>query len=822
MASLDDATSKVIERLSDPARPEAHRSKGLVVGYVQSGKTANFTGVAAKAIDAGYRLIIILTGTVDLLREQTQRRFDMELVGEENILRGIDPHDPDLMRDVDYQQDEDWGHRFVKHGFLPSTHGVPDIIRLTGQNSDYKALQAGIVALEFEKSDRSKPLNDPVNLYSCNARVAIVKKNHTVLQKLVRDLKKAKTPLGEIPTLIIDDESDQASVNVSNPNKWKADTPEREERNAINRDISDLLGMLPRAQYIGYTATPFANVFIDPSDSENIFPTDFLISLQRPPGYMGVAAFHDLDPSMEGVEKTIANSNEKAHVRSLEANGNGEDVELSQALDAFVLTGAIKLYRQSVDKSISFRHHTMLIHQSVKQAEHKILAKKVFHLWKTAGFDDPAGTYRLKALYEADFLPVCNTRPDGPIPSSFADLKPFIGLAVARITAAGENPVIVVNGDKEITEDVSFDTRPVWRILLGGTKLSRGFTVEGLCITYYRRKTKQADTLMQMGRWFGFRRGYQDLVRLYIARKVADGKKTIDLYEAFEAIVRDEESFRSQLRTYSVLVDGKPQVTPRDIPPLVSQHLPWLRPTAKNKMFNARMVVRRITGSLVIPYGYPSDLKEREANYTLIAPLLAKAVGPTKQLKVPALKNVAPGTFDAYVGVVSHQEFVDALSAHTWIAPEYFDPEIKHLEELADDIDDWVLIMPQLETAVSVDLSALGQRSLFKRGIREGRNLWGEPTDRKHRPAAERLADAIASYGDEFIDGMQRPRRGAILAYPMYDGDKGQPSPATKSNVILALAWIVPTSAQRGGQKVVQFVARNRADERAPIVDKDD
>ncbi|MBK8541815.1 MAG: hypothetical protein IPL60_17715 [Ardenticatenia bacterium] len=130
---------------------------------------------------------------------------------------------------------------------------------------------------------------------------------------------------------------------------------------------------------------------------------------------------------------------------------------------------------------------------------------------------------------------------------------------------------------------------------------------------------------MQMGRWFGFRRGYQDLVRLYIARSVADGKRSIDLYEAFEAIVKDEESFRNQLRDYSVLVDGKPLITPRDIPPLVFQHLPWLRPTARNKMFNARLVVRRVTGSLVIPYGYPEDPKQREHNYGLVASLLRKA-----------------------------------------------------------------------------------------------------------------------------------------------------------------------------------------------------
>lgn len=108
VSSLDEASHAVVERLADPTRAEAYGARGLVVGYVQSGKTANFTGVTAKAIDAGYRLVIVLGGTLNLLRGQTQRRLDMELIGQENILRGADPSDPDALIDIDYQDDEDW------------------------------------------------------------------------------------------------------------------------------------------------------------------------------------------------------------------------------------------------------------------------------------------------------------------------------------------------------------------------------------------------------------------------------------------------------------------------------------------------------------------------------------------------------------------------------------------------------------------------------------------------------------------------------------------------------------------------------------------
>ena len=390
LSGIDEATNQVVERLTDPYRPEARQAKGLVVGYVQSGKTANFAGVIAKAIDAGYRLIIVLTGTIDVLRRQTQRRIDMEIVGRENIIRGIDPDDPEAMTHVDYQNDEDWPEQFQSFGFLPSTKNMPDIIRLTGANFDYKSLKAGIVALEFEKIDKTKPLYASANLPSSSARVVIVKKNKAVLNKLARDLRSIKTPRGEIPALIIDDESDQASVNTSNPEKWAAGKP---ERTAINKAISDLLRLLPRAQYVGYTATPFANVFIDPSDTDDIFPKDFLISLPRPVGYMGVADFHDLDNDVDPAERTVANSNELAFVRDATEPKTG-DPKLQECIDAFVLSGALKLYRTAVDKT-KFRHHTMLAHESVSLADHLALATEIRQIWSNSAYAGATGLARL-------------------------------------------------------------------------------------------------------------------------------------------------------------------------------------------------------------------------------------------------------------------------------------------------------------------------------------------------------------------------------------------------------------------------------------------
>jgi Z1 domain len=815
LTSIDEATTRVVERLTDPFRENIRRAKGLVVGYVQSGKTSNYTGVVAKAIDAGYRLIIILTGTIDVLRKQTQRRLDMELVGKENIVREVDVCDPAMMAHVDYQDDPDWNDKFLSFGFLPSSSNYPDIIRLTTREFDYKSLRAGILALEFEKIDQSKVLYSPENLPSSCARIVIVKKNKTVLGKLVRDLKRIRTKRHEIPALIIDDESDQASVNTSNPKTWAAGRP---IKTAINKCISELLGLIPRAQYVGYTATPFANVFIDPSDTADIFPKDFLISLERPTGYMGVRDFHDIDNGVDPDQRTYANSNEKAYVRDLR-DGSDRDAKMQESIDAFVLSGAIKLYRAAAD-GISFRHHTMLVHASVKRVEHGNLAETIRRLWKNSRYSDPSGLARLRALYESDFLPVSQVRAGGfSVPKDFQELMPHIAKVIAKVTVS-KDPVMVVNGDKEMaSEEVDFDKREVWRILVGGTKLSRGFTVEGLTVSYYRRKTKQADTLMQMGRWFGFRSGYQDLVRLYIGREEPDGESTLDLYEAFEAIVKDEEAFRDQLRQYAELVNGHPQIVPKDIPPLVSQHLPWLKPAARNKMFNAELVIRRSPGSLVIPSGYPTDVETKEKNYRSVQPLLA-ATSKKVTLRVPALPNIDPTTFDAWIGHVASDTLLKAIEGIKWITADYYLPDKTFLREIAHDVEKWVVIAPQTDAYHNIrSLPGVGDRIVFKRKLKPPHNkLWIEPTDRRHRPAALFLAGSFADYGDEVLQPLKGPKVGAVLIYAMANEPASLPAVPEPKDVVLAVAWIAPTSLKVQTSEIVQFRAKVGALADEPIV----
>jgi hypothetical protein len=599
VSALDIATTSVVERLADPTRPEAHQSKGLVVGYVQSGKTANFTGVVAKALDAGYRLVIVMTGTIEMLRAQTQRRMDMEMVGQQNILGDLTPEQA-LAEKLDYQDDPEWlAGRFLDLGGDPIES---EIHRLTTHRRDY---QKQFKNLKIERFDMGKPLFDPTNLFGAAARLVITKKNSAVLRKLVSDLQANKKAFAEIPVLIIDDESDQASVNTVDPEKVraaKAAGADVKERRAINERIADMLTLMPRAQYVGYTATPFANVFVDPSDEQGIYPKDFVISLRRPPGYMGVEDFHDLadqDGESDGdnVPPTPKTSNYDAHVRDLFATEDADDAseratELANAIDMFVLTGACKIYRETQPGGAAFRHHTMLIHESVRTADHKELGAAVQGLWTAAAYASPAAAKRLRVLYEGDVLPVSDARrePGAAVLPAFDALKPFITQAISRITEHNNNPVVVVNSDKDIEQQqLDFDRNRTWRILIGGAKLSRGFTVEGLTVTYFRRAVTMSDSLTQMGRWFGFRAGYRDLVRLYIDRNAKFGKARVDLYKAFEAIAYDEAAFREQLAMYAEWDGDKPRVLPSQIPPLVSQHLPWLKPTAGNKMFNAAL-----------------------------------------------------------------------------------------------------------------------------------------------------------------------------------------------------------------------------------------
>lgn len=822
ITTIDRSTDAIVERLANPTRPEIKRTKGLVVGYVQSGKTANFTGVIAKAIDAGYRLVIVMTGTIEILRAQTQRRIDMELMGVENVLAGQDPKDPEVAKSLDYQQDEDWlANRFVRHSQQALDQpGVARIRRVTTHKGDYKSLPQGMSQLRYERHDKTKPLNAEENLFHTDAYVVIVKKNSAPLKKLIKDLKPIQEMLNELPALIIDDESDVASVNTKDPKKSK-------DRTIINKLITEILAIVPRAQYIGYTATPFANVFIDPDETDKIdlFPSDFVLSLPRPPDYMGVQEFHDIDPEWEDSPKTVANSNELAFVRAVSGDpdvdpGLHKD-ELRTALDAWVLSGAIKKFREAKTGRI-FRHHTMLIHEDVRNAAHIDSASVVRGLWNTGKFTSSEGLKRLRKLFDDDYAEVMAVRANGePVPTSLDELKPYLPEAIAEMTSGGADPVLVVNSDKSIQDQqqaLDFDKGRVWRVLVGGTKLSRGFTVEGLTISYFRRKAGQADTLMQAGRWFGFREGYRDLVRLYIRRN-----QKVDLFEAFEALLFDEEAFRDELGKYAGLdEDNRPVVEPRQIPPLVSQHLPWLKPTARNKMFNAVVKSRASRGafhqlSSIPPRG--EKAKHKHNLEMVVLPLLKLA---DKAETLPYIDaDGATKHQHARVGLVDAAEFLTLFDQLKW--HEDYQRVIDPLREFIamatkkKRIKDWAIIWPQRAANAPGRELNIEELSLpapvFKRSRRQPPRIDFTGENKRNILVAEPVP------AGESLPGIGKSDTRGVLIISLVA--ESETEAVSRHDVVGMISLRVPDKSIQSKRELIQYgvVIPDKADEVAVDVD---
>jgi hypothetical protein len=242
----------------------------------------------------------------------------------------------------------------------------------------------------------------------------------------------------------------------------------------------------------------------------------------------------------------------------------------------------------------------------------------------------------------------------------------------------------------------------VWKVLVGGAKLSRGYTVEGLTVSYYRRRAGASDTLMQMGRWFGFRKGYVDLVRLFIGTNEIDGgpksKKRINLYEAFGAICRDEEMFRRELVRYA----EDPDIIPAAVPPLVPAHM--LRPTALNKMRNARITFRNYGGELSESTFAPADATLQNANLKSLKELVSGST--PKRLEATGRNADGPMTFKGTVFEVQPERLIDFLKAYRWYDdnPTHArlgNPLRLQLEFLqgsagSPGIDRWLVISPEI------------------------------------------------------------------------------------------------------------------------------
>lgn len=766
--NLDRATDKVIRCLSDPERSDAFAAKGLVVGYVQSGKTANFTALIAKAVDAGYRMVVVLAGTLDSLRLQTQRRLDKELCGKEQILRDAEAGQP-----PEYSGDKDWD-KFASYGALPSALGACDIRRITTSRGDYQGLGQGRDVLKFGKKFGDRPLNNRDNLRGTEARLIVIKKHPAVIRKLLRDVRNTKMYLGDIPLLVIDDESDQASVNTVDPIKFR-EGKAKKDRTSTNQEIVNLLKEFARSQYVGYTATPAANALINPGDTLDLFPKDFIELLPRPENYMGVSDFHDFDSEFnpldeKDVEKLNFRSNKKAFVR--EISSEEEKEKLKAALDAFFLAGAIKLFRNKQNPGIvSVRHHTMLVHRASQQDAHEEDARLVRDMFTANTYRKPAAIDRLWKLWKDDFEPVSDAQEPGLArPGALDDLRPFLIEALTKYESS-DKQVLVVNGHPKNKDDMpDFDKDDVWNILVGGAKLSRGYTVDGLTTTFFLRKAGAGDTLMQMGRWFGFRRGYRDLVRLYIGTGIQSGSaKTVDLYEMFESICMDEERFRKRIKIYS-----EENITPRQVPPLVPMGM--LPPTQKNKMHFAEIRFEN--------YGERSPESGRVArkpadrlkNVEALGRLISGVSGQWMKLSgfddEKDLQNL-----DGAVYKVQSDAIKNFLAEYRWGTKEsQFAGVIAFLngaKETSPEIDSWLLVIlrnPSSKAQWSFDGKQFGAFGRTAVPAADGALRYKVISESRHRAVARHLAgtESLQTPNAELVSET-RPRQAVCLVYPTID-----------------------------------------------------
>jgi hypothetical protein len=463
IASVAEESLRIISKTTPVGRPE-FQCRGLVVGYVQSGKTANFTAVAARAADVGYRLIIILSGIHDSLRNQTQRRLDQELVGV-----GVD-----------------W-------------------ITLTDETTDF---QEPSVADGFA---------------STGTVLIVAKKITPILKRLNQWFGKLEGRLGDVPVLLIDDEADQASINTRgnrrDPSIDKETMADDDTAPSLtNALIRDILRKIPRATYIAYTATPFANILIDPdaSDSlvgEDLFPKDFVVQLPRPDGYTGTeelfgtsALGRDVLRPVDPADVNALKQKQRRKSEAVVARGPLDlPQSLADALLTFALVGAIRLLRGQSGKP-----HTMLVHVSQLQQDQLLIGAAIEEQIRKWFHHEEAEPSVLRQMFRSTLAGLGTVE----LPATEETVLEEAVNNLARLD------VVVLNS--KTGGELEYDDKPARQLVaVGGNRLSRGLTLEGLTIAYFLRTTTLADALLQMARWYGFRTGYDDLIRIWTTEGIA-------------------------------------------------------------------------------------------------------------------------------------------------------------------------------------------------------------------------------------------------------------------------------------------------------------
>lgn len=478
---LDKDTDKIVGLMQDPEKPGRWARRGLVVGHVQSGKTANYTGVICKAADYGYKFIVILTGIQEDLRVQTQERIEEGFTGRSS----------------------------------EATNGRESAIGVGLYGLEKQPICLTTRADDFRSTTRDlgvflQSLSEPL--------VLVMKKNSRTLANLIDWLEigngQAGARISSVPMLLIDDEADNASVNVSKND----DSP-----SAINDRIRKLLDSFDRNVYLGYTATPFANIFIDPDskdamEREDLFPRDFIISLDAPTNYVGASRIFPDSGDLHGTLTTVDDHVDLLPEKHKISHPLTQIPEsLKEAVRTFVLARAIRVLRGQ-DKN----HSSMLVNASRFNEVQTKLTGLVSDLMSTirSACMGHAGLLEVDALRDPEMNRLHEAwinHYEGLVPETWRDVQ------AALVRAAGPIEVRKVNSKSPDKLDYRrYKNEGLHVIAIGGFALSRGFTLEGLTVSYFLRNSMMYDTLLQMGRWFGYRDGYADVCRIFMTEEAID------------------------------------------------------------------------------------------------------------------------------------------------------------------------------------------------------------------------------------------------------------------------------------------------------------
>lgn len=690
--ATDEVTDRVLDRLGDPRNMSRWSRRGMVVGHVQSGKTANYTGLICKAADAGYRLIVVIAGIHNNLRNQTQARIDEGFIGRDT---GRLAHANKAQR-----------QKIIGVGQFDQRE-FP--VSLTNTLRDFNKATA------TTNTSQISQYNVPV--------VLVIKKNSSTLKNLLEWLKEHSvhqgTQMVSQPMLLIDDEADNASINTAYA---------RDEVTRINGQIRELISLFHRSCYVGYTATPFANIFIDPdTDDEtlkqDLFPRHFIIGLDAPSNYFGA-------------QKVFLDARER-HVRLIDDN---EDIlplkhkiddpidvlpeSLIRAVRAFIVARAIRNTRGQ-----QAAHASMLINASrftdVQGRLRYRVADVIDRLRAAVAVDGAKGKAALRnpeiaalhAVWESEF-----TEATG------ADW-PTVQARLHEVLVAAR--VVEVNASRR-SQPLDYDQageHGVTVIAVGGFSLSRGLTLEGLTVSYFLRNSMMYDTLMQMGRWFGYRPGYEDLCRIWI---LADG---VGWYAHIHEAMDD---LQTQLKRMELA-----KATPEQFGLAVRSHPESLIVTARNKMGTGREFPMKVglAGKLVETTRIRTDIEQldrnRQAGEALAAAVKASGLPPQHRSR---------GTLFSGVSVDLIRDFLRAFRADA--SDPLTDPRLMsdYIDARADtELREWDVLFAsaQKADATSANLSQIDMRAF-------GRSV-GEPDLRQGVLAISGTSRRVGSPGDERV-----------------------------------------------------------------------